>query len=366
LEGNKAESGFLELDQGKVAEYLRDVFGESTSLLSVRRLGAGVLGFVYVLEIVCEGEKRKIVLKMANPSGFGQDFPADRADTLIYANSVYDKLPFHVKSFDVGAITPDGRLKKLGDAQEFFLLMEHVEGEEYAKDLDRIAETGRIEDLDVEKTLLLAEYMAQIHKVKHDSPGLYVRRIRDLVGRGDCITGIIDSYPRDERTYGFTSDDELEEIEKLCIKWRWKLRGKDSRLCQVHGDLHPFNILWQGPYEFVLLDRSRGEWGEAADDVSCLSINYIFWSLKTWNSYREPFKTLFENLLDHYLELTNDVELMKVIAPFYAFRSLVIANPLFYPNLSNENRRRLFNFMRNVLEAEAFEPSKVESYLMKG
>jgi hypothetical protein len=88
--------------------------------------------------------------------------------------------------------------------------------------------------------------------------------------------------------------------------------------------------------------------------------------LKTWNSYREPFKTLFENLLDHYLELTNDVELMKVIAPFYAFRSLVIANPLFYPNLSNENRRRLFNFMRNVLEAEAFEPSKVESYLMKG
>jgi hypothetical protein len=57
---------------------------------------------------------------------------------------------------------------------------------------------------------------------------------------------------------------------------------------------------------------------------------------------------------------------MKVIAPFYAFRSLVIANPLFYPNLSNENRRRLFNFMRNVLEAEAFEPSKVESYLMKG
>ncbi|MCJ7770061.1 hypothetical protein MUP37_00620, partial [Candidatus Bathyarchaeota archaeon] len=94
MEGNKAESGFLELDQGKVAEYLGDVFGESTSLLSVRRLGAGVLGFVYVLEIVCEGEKRKIVLKMANPSGFGQDFPADRADTLIYANSVYDKLPF--------------------------------------------------------------------------------------------------------------------------------------------------------------------------------------------------------------------------------------------------------------------------------
>jgi hypothetical protein len=113
----------------------------------------------------------------------------------------------------------------------------------------------------------------------------------------------------------------------------------------------------------MLLDRSRGEWGEAADDVSCLSINYIFWSLTGYGRFTEPFKTLFNTLFTHYLEHTRDEELLGVIQPFFAFRSLVIANPLFYPAISNENRRRIFGFMRAVLESDIFDYRDMDSYL---
>lgn len=363
LEGSGWVSSLEAMSREKVSKYLSNVFGDSAQVLSIGKLGSGVLGFAYLVDAKVKSRRRRIVLKFANPSGFGQDFPSDRADTLIYANSVYNRLPRHVRAFDVGAVTEGGDLKTLGDTREFFILMEYAQGQEYAKDLDRIMDEGKLLALDVDRAQLLAEYMAKIHKVKHDAPGLYIRRIRDLIGRGDCIAGIIDSYPKDERTYSFTSEEELEEIEKRCVEWRWRIKGRTRRLCQVHGDLHPFNILWQGPLKFKLLDRSRGEWGEAADDVSCLSINYVFWSLMGYNDFRGPFETLYNAVMERYLVLTKDEELWKVIQPFYAFRSLVIANPLFYPNVSYENRRKIFDFMRAVLETDIFEPKEVRAYI---
>ncbi len=353
----------LTIERDRAAKYLSKLFNRDVHLTSFRELGAGVLGVAYLMELEINGEKKQLVLKTLSTRGFGQDFPADRADTLLYAHSVYNKLPNHVRSYDVGAIMDDGSLVSVGGAEEFFITMDFVEGKPYAEDLDRIKETGELTRLDLERVQILAEYETKTHATKRTDPILYVRRIRDLIGRGDCITGIIDTYPKDERTYAFTSDEEFKKIEKKCIAWRWKIKDKTNRLCQVHGDIHPFNILWQEPQKFVLLDRSRGEWGEAADDVSCLTINYIFWSLMRRGDFEEPFKSLFEKFMEKYLSLTKDAELFRVIQPFYAFRALVIAHPFFYPNISVENRRRIFNFMNTILDTEEFNPEEINSYL---
>jgi len=48
------------------------------------------------------------------------------------------------------------------------------------------------------------------------------------------------------------------------------------RLSQVHGDFHPWNVLFREGVDFTVLDRSRGERGEPADDVTAMTINYIF------------------------------------------------------------------------------------------
>jgi len=353
----------LELEEKAVIKYLSKLFHPPISVSTFKKLGVGVLGVAYLIEFESSGEKKRLVLKTLSSKGFGQDFPADRANTLIYAHSVYNKLSNHVRSYDTGAILHDGSLISVGNAEEFFILMDFVSGEEYAKDLDRIRGISTLRALDIERAKILAEYEAKIHSTKKEDPTLYVRRIRDLVGRGDCITGIIDTYPKDERTYSFTSDEEFKAIEKKSIEWRWKIKDKTHRLCQVHGDIHPFNILWQSDHAFILLDRSRGEWGEAADDVSCLSINYLFWSLMAYGRLTGPFEKLFDIFIRRYMDLTKDEEMLEVIQPFYAFRSLVIAHPIFYPKVSVENRRRIFNFMNSILETEKFDYREVNSYI---
>jgi Ser/Thr protein kinase RdoA (MazF antagonist) len=89
-------------------------------------------------------------------------------------------------------------------------------------------------------------------------PQAYVRRIRDLVGHGEGITGLTDSYPLN---LDYIGEEELCQIEKRCVEWRWKLKAKTHRCAQVHGDYHPWNILFRQGVDFSVLDRSRGEMG---------------------------------------------------------------------------------------------------------
>ena len=71
----------------------------------------------------------------------------------------------------------------------------------------------------------LCDYLGEIHRVAGPDPGLYTRRIRELVGHGECILGVNDSYPG-ERQF-------LREIEHRAIDWRWKLKHRSHRLCIV-------------------------------------------------------------------------------------------------------------------------------------
>ena len=106
-----------------------------------------------------------------------------------------------------------------------------------------------------------------------------------------------------------------------------------------------------------------GSWGEPADDTSAMSINYIFYSLQTYGKLTEPFETLFNIFWKNYLEKTRDEEMLEVIQPFFAWRGLVIASPVWYPNLSLDVRTKLFNFVRNVLETKKLDLKDVNSYI---
>jgi aminoglycoside phosphotransferase (APT) family kinase protein len=170
--------------------------------------------------------------------------------------------------------------------------------------------------------------------------------------------GLIDSYP----DHGENWQSRLLEIEKQCIEWRWKLKPRVHRLRQVHGDFHPWNILFSRENDICLLDRSRGEWGDAADDVTCLTMNYVFFSLQRSERLEGAFGELFARFWKRYLEAAGDSELLEVAAPFLAFRGLVMAHPVWYPHLSDAVRSRLFNFISSVLDTPAFDPSKVNQY----
>jgi len=72
---------------------------------------------------------------------------------------------------------------------------------------------------------------------------------------------------------------------------------------------------------------------------------------------------LFNQFWRNYLDKTGDDEMLEVVQPFYVWRGLVIASPVWYPNLSLEVRVKLFNFINNVLETERFDLENVNSYI---
>jgi hypothetical protein len=181
--------------------------------------------------------------------------------------------------------------------------------------------------------------------------------------------GVLDTYPD-----GIMSYSEMAQIEKMCIDWRARLKPKTHRLSQIHGDFHPGNIWFKevrrqgagvkGPEsDFILLDRSRGPWGEPADDITALTINYIFFSLRYHGDVRGAYREGLRLFFGEYLKESKDEEIFAVLAPFFAFRGIVVANPLFYPDLSPDARSKIFRFVRSVLSVETFDVEKVAHYI---
>lgn len=356
------------LSKPALERYLRARFGSTVRLLSYGVIGKESskgeqkrygYGTPVKLTFKVGARIQSAVLGTMKPGPFGHEHMADRAQAMLWDYDSYDRLPRHVKALDVGAFDAKQRLFSLAEAREFFVLNQWTEGTSYYADLDRLAKGGSLQELDRQRAVTLARYLAQIHAKKRRDADLYKRRLRELIGHGECIMGLTDSYP--ERC-GFITHDLLRTVEEACNRWRWRLRDKTSRLSQVHGDFHPYNVLFRAETDFAVLDRSRGEWGEPADDVTAMTINYLLNSLIRWGKLKGPFEVLFRSFWDTYVDTTGDKEVMETAAPFFAFRGLVVASPLWYPKLSMEIRRSLFRFIENVLDSPRFEPGRVNAY----
>ncbi len=336
-----------------VLQQFRDVIR-----VDIRKLGSGVQGAGFLVEMQTAGEARSYVIKSLLSEGFGHDYPSDRAAVFLQDLDEYGNLPKHVKAVDVLAEMGDGTIKSIGGGREYYLMMERVEGRDYFTDLSGLAEREKLKPEDIARITSLASYLAGIHAAKKRSKALYWRKLRDTVGHGECLMGVLDIYPDGTLQY-----EEMAEIVKKSVDWVYKLKPAYARLCQIHGDFHPGNIWFKDNGDFVLLDRSRGPWGEPADDVTALAINYLFFSVRNHGVVRGACLEGLKLFFDEYIRLTGDREITEVVAPFFVFRAAVVANPVFYPDVSAEARETIFRFAKNVLSTPSFDPSRVNDYL---
>ncbi len=359
------------IEREALARYLAGVFRRPVEIRAVRALkgaaegGEDPKGFGYGtpfgVECIVDGVPRALVVARTRPvRGFGHDYPADRAWQALYAHVAYNGFPRHVRSLDVGVVRASGELDSVADAAEFFQLVERAEGRPYWLDLERLL-ASPAEERDLARAAALGRFLASAHAVKRDEPTLYERRIRELVGHGECLMGILDSYPH---PYPLLPPAACEALERAAVAWRWRLRTRVHRLARVHGDFHPWNLLFREGTDFSVLDRSRGEWGEPADDVSALGVNYLFFGLRRGAlegtaGVAEPFVRLLDAFLDAYRAESRDGELLEVLPPFFAFRALVIAHPRWYPTLADRTRVALLDFAREMMDAPAFDPRRV-------
>ncbi len=357
-----------------IKKNLKDVIS-----VDIKKLGEGVQGAGFLIEAQLPDGIKTYVIKGLFPEGLEHDYPADRAGVFLLDLDEFKNLPKHVKALDVLAEMEDGSIKSIGGGKEYYLLMERAEGRHYFHDLSAFAAKEKLDAIDIEKIRVMTSYLADIHSVKKESKHLYWRKVRDTIGHGECLMGVFDTYP--DGTIGY---DEMADIEKKCVDLRMKLKPYHKRLCQIHGDFHPGNIWFKetkssenrnpqlttqnskfkkSQIDFILLDRSRGPWGEAADDVTALTINYIFYSINHYGKVQGTYLDALRLFYNEYIEKTGDSLLYEVVAPFYAFRGAAVANPVFYQDVTPENRKKIFNFMHGVLDDESFKVEKVNEYI---
>lgn len=358
------------LDRDEIEAYLKgltqseaqilavsDIRGEAAGSAALKQFG---YGRPMMVTFVSQGQEEKVVFHYIQRNAFGREREDDCVAAVWLDFNTFNRLPGHVHAVDKVIHNKDGKLRSVASADAILLVTAYRPGKIYAEDLIRIRDEGRLIPQDIQRAEALATYMAEIHQTTYTDPVLWRRRLRDLIGHGEGIMGITDSYPLDQ---AFVDENELGEIEILANQWRWRLKPMSHRLSQVHGDFHPFNVLFQEGIEFHLLDRSRGEWGEPADDVSCMAINYIFFSLQRYGRLDGPFDELHDRFWETYLGARTDDELGRVIQPWFAWRALVVASPVWYPTIATDVRRKLLTFARKVLLSKEYDYTQVNRYL---
>jgi hypothetical protein len=360
----------MEFELAEVKKYLENRFQKEVKIEEVKQLtgkstGAEALkqfGYGRPILVSCGvgDQTERLVFHRVRSNAFGRERDDDRVAAVWLDFRTFNRLPHHVPAVDLVLRSGEGKMESIHGAEEVLLVTAYRPGRLYADDLMRIRDEGKMQPLDIKRAEKLAAYLAEIHQEKHDEPRLWRRRLRDLVGHGEGIMGLTDSYPLG---LSYATERELRSIEEMANRWRWRLKSFTNRLHQVHGDFHPFNIIFEEEDKFWVLDRSRGEWGEPADDVSCMTINYIFFSLQRFGQLEGPFRELHDAFWANYMTVRLDEQLQSVIQPWFAWRALVLASPIWYPDISEDVRLKLLRFARKVLSTKRYNFRKVNQYI---
>jgi hypothetical protein len=306
------------------------------------------------------GDTREVVWRVASANEYGHDRRADRAAATVLAADTFGCLPRHVSVLDMGAYRGSAEFVSLAGTDEFYLLTTFVEGRVYAEDLRAIARAGSLSSRDIARADTLVEYLVALHARRPPhARTAYARFLRDTLGSGEGIFGIVDGYPEDAPG---APRERLARIEEPCLKFRFDLRGRHERLRRTHGDFHPFNVVFDDRSELAVLDTSRGSVGDPGDDVSCMAINYAFFALGHPGSWRGALRSLWYGFWQRYTAATRDDGLYDVVAPLLAWRGLVLASPVWYPELHPADRERILAFVEHALSRGRFSPESAEEF----
>lgn len=355
-------------------KFLRESIGESVKVLSIEPISrdqvyAGGFGNTFFINL--ENEKR-FVAKISG-KGFGRENPEDRSRDALWVHRT-STLPRQPRAIAVGSITKDGRIITLASDSEYVVVLEEARGKSYHLFLEDILKRGFIIEDDKRAVLNLSNYLVEVHGEKKDAPDLYRRHLREVVGGHEGIPGVDSILWKilDEKTIKEKLGKEKSELRKDVIDLKKKaiehadrIEDMTHRCSRMHGDFHPFeNIRFEKyPNNFWTLDRSRAEYGEPADDVTAMFINYFNHALLDKGDYSGEFKRLGDSFLENYLRETNDYEILETVQPFFIWRGLVIATPVWYPGTPVDVRNKILNFVKNVSDVESFDPKDIKSYL---
>lgn len=353
----------LRISKQALQRYLHKKEGPTAKLEHFSKLGKGWHGTGYKLKYRVRGQEKSLILRAITPLGFGHEYTADRAKVFLLQHGLAKEIPGHVKSEDIVGLG-EKDLVSVGDLREFAQLVEEVKGKEYFADLMRMEKTGQVLAEDRRKVLKLSDYLVRLHQRRWKgsttlADSLYKRHLRDTVGHGEMLMGVLDTYPAEMSWVGAA---EITKLVQETVGFWGKLRAGKPRLARIHGDYHPGNVIFEGA-RLRILDASRQLWGDPTDDVTSMGLNFIWLALRTEGKFTGIFRELFELFWDNYMKKTGDREVNRIAPLFFAFRGTVVAHPLFYPEQSDTVRKKIFKLIRGWLKVGRFDYREINTIL---
>jgi aminoglycoside phosphotransferase (APT) family kinase protein len=256
---------------------------------------------------------------------------------------------------DVAVIRDDGSLGRVPGSCEFVLLQEYVDGELYFHSLMQSLEANEVSELEERRAVALAEYLAELHSQSNDDVRIYRRAMRDLVAGGVGVMGVLGGYSKELRD---AHHDRLSGILKDFTALAWDLDRGSNRLCRIHGDFHPLNILFGQDTQFSVIDAFGAGWGDAAFDVGTLLINYYALHNEKGGLGTPAGRRLAERFLSAYVDRCDDPEGLYRVLPLPLARgALIMATTYFFPHRTEAERDRLIRLAGDILSARVFTPS---------
>ena len=155
-----------DLEKKNFEKYLHSVFGAGAEIVNIVPIGEHATdedlkqyGYGAPIKVTyrLDGHVRHAVFETVHSGPYGHETMGDRAQLLLSAHETFGRLPLHARSLDVGALEYNGNLLSLGDVDEFFVLVEHVEGVGHNEDFFRMRDEPALTDLDVARSDALCD-----------------------------------------------------------------------------------------------------------------------------------------------------------------------------------------------------------------
>ncbi|MDX1631910.1 MAG: hypothetical protein R3234_08615, partial [Thermoanaerobaculia bacterium] len=82
----------------------------------------------------------------------------------------------------------------------------------------------------------------------------------------------------------------------------------------------------------------------------------LFFALLEHSTFAGALRDLWDEFWETYLEATGDHEILEAAPLYLTWRALVLASPVWYPDVEDEIRDRLLSFVETLLSAGRLDP----------
>lgn len=331
-----------------IKKYLKQ---RNAKLLSLEKLGSGLVADGYKLEYEYAGQIKKTVCRRLHGIGMSRDYLPDNVGYLLLQHEITKTHPLHIPSNDVVCFGDKIQVVSLDGIEDVFQIVEFAEGDSYVKWILDIQNGFTSDHEKVVKNI--TDYMLKTHKIKpkvdpEKIKHYYWRHSQDFIG-SEVLMDILDVWPQDKL---LSLKDRAFFVEQLYIL-REQTRDLYKRCVMIHSDLHPDNIRVHADLSISILDSARTIWGEPADDLTCMLANFLFFGMKFPKS-RAEYQKAYDFMLQRYLAKNGSSELEQAARIYMPIRLLILAHPLFFSDDSPKLKKQVIKLAKEIISNRKF------------